>query len=96
MPSPPSATGRTTVRHPGHAECTPSAAAFPASAEVRQPLKESRAITIFFINAVFYNFVILRMTSCTITKVHKNLMLLHRLPRIRVYSLLNIDFLLFG
>jgi hypothetical protein len=70
MPSPPSATGSTMVWHSGHAACTPWAAASPASAEVRHPLKESRAITIFFINAVFYNFVMLRMTSCTITKVY--------------------------
>ena len=38
------------VRHSGHAACTPWAAASPASAEVRHPLKESMAITIFFMN----------------------------------------------
>lgn len=48
-PSPPSAMGITEVWQDEFMLLIPFSAAFPASAEVRQPLNESMAIIIFFI-----------------------------------------------
>lgn len=49
VPSPPSAMGKTTVRHSGKTRRTPSAAASASCREVADPLKESKARIIFFI-----------------------------------------------
>ena len=52
VPSPPSANGYTETLASGSAILIPSAALFPASAEVRLPLKESIAIVYFILFSV--------------------------------------------
>ena len=49
VPSPPSATSRRTVPHSGNTSLTPSETASATSADDNEPLNESDAMTIFFI-----------------------------------------------
>ncbi len=65
VPSPPSATGTSTVNASGAAICIPWAIARATRAASRLPLKESGAITIFFIVG---NYPILKGSSEEYTK----------------------------
>lgn len=56
VPSPPSATGRTTTSASGSARSIPSRIASPASREDKDPLSESVATTIFMSNYPLQNF----------------------------------------